>query len=236
MDTDKLINKIKKLLALGESNNVHEASLALQRARKLMDEHKISISDIEISKIVEHESQYGAFKKTPDYVMYLVNTVALLFQCRTMYTTRYHETKKSGYYRTTPIFVGFDPMPEIASYTYKVLYKQMMDARNQLTFYGSKKYKTWKKDSFCYGWVLGVYENIKHMVPERIMMEVESDSGLVKIDPIKTYIDNITTTTLKTRTNNSVDELSYNKGQEEGSKVQINKAVNHSKNIEKLIT
>lgn len=43
--------KIKKLLALSESSNEHEAKAALLKARELMAEHKISMSDtMEVDK------------------------------------------------------------------------------------------------------------------------------------------------------------------------------------------
>ncbi|HBN2420156.1 TPA: DUF2786 domain-containing protein, partial [Escherichia coli] len=45
-DQDKHIEKLKKLLALAASGNPHEAALALRRARKLMDVHGITHSDI----------------------------------------------------------------------------------------------------------------------------------------------------------------------------------------------
>ena len=39
--------KIKKLLALSESSNEHEAKSALLKAKKLMAEHKIAEIDLE---------------------------------------------------------------------------------------------------------------------------------------------------------------------------------------------
>ncbi len=50
-DQNKHIEKLKKLLALAASGNPHEAALALRRARKLMDVHGITHSDIAMSDI-----------------------------------------------------------------------------------------------------------------------------------------------------------------------------------------
>ncbi|HCS0104737.1 TPA: DUF2786 domain-containing protein, partial [Escherichia coli] len=52
-DQNKHIEKLKKLLALAASGNPHEAALALRRARKLMDVHGITHSDIAMSDIDE---------------------------------------------------------------------------------------------------------------------------------------------------------------------------------------
>lgn len=46
MDT-AIISKIKKLLALGESSNEHEAKLAMLKAQELLAKHKISLKEIE---------------------------------------------------------------------------------------------------------------------------------------------------------------------------------------------
>uniref|UniRef100_UPI0020234FC0 DUF2786 domain-containing protein n=1 Tax=Escherichia coli TaxID=562 RepID=UPI0020234FC0 len=56
-DQNKHIEKLKKLLALAASGNPHEAALALRRARKLMDVHGITHSDIAMSDIDETISQ-----------------------------------------------------------------------------------------------------------------------------------------------------------------------------------
>ncbi|MGT3574188.1 DUF2786 domain-containing protein, partial [Escherichia coli] len=57
-DQDKHIEKLKKLLALAASGNPNEAALALRRARKLMDVHGITHSDIAMSDIDETISHY----------------------------------------------------------------------------------------------------------------------------------------------------------------------------------
>ena len=47
MSKDKIIDKVKKLLALSESSNPNEAFLAAKRARRLMDQHSLTKKDIE---------------------------------------------------------------------------------------------------------------------------------------------------------------------------------------------
>src|SRR5699024_8808590 len=46
--SDKIINRIRALLAMGsDTSSENEAAIALKRARKLMDEHQVKLSDIE---------------------------------------------------------------------------------------------------------------------------------------------------------------------------------------------
>lgn len=51
MDT-KLIEKIKKLLALSESSNEHEAELSMLKAQELLAKHKLSLKEVKEFKII----------------------------------------------------------------------------------------------------------------------------------------------------------------------------------------
>lgn len=54
--SDSIVEKIRKLLALNLSNNEHESSLALQKAKKLAAEYDIDLSLIEIfTKVKKNE-------------------------------------------------------------------------------------------------------------------------------------------------------------------------------------
>lgn len=46
-----LMAKIKKCLALAQSANEHEAALALEKARALMEEHGVSAEDLQLSDV-----------------------------------------------------------------------------------------------------------------------------------------------------------------------------------------
>ncbi len=50
-----VMKKVKKLLALGQSDNVHEAALAIARAQQLMERHRISQAMLDISGSVDEE-------------------------------------------------------------------------------------------------------------------------------------------------------------------------------------
>lgn len=55
-DKEKILEKLKKLLALSKSDNPHEAALALQRAQKLMLAYNITQADLALSDIREGEN------------------------------------------------------------------------------------------------------------------------------------------------------------------------------------
>lgn len=51
-----VLDKIKKLLSLGKSDNVHEAALAIARAQQLMERHRITQAMLELSGEAQSES------------------------------------------------------------------------------------------------------------------------------------------------------------------------------------
>ena len=74
-ETEKVLDKIKKLLARANSNNPHEAELAMEKAQSLMMEH-----DLNLSQVQSHDSEYNeeqvreASRRTPEirFVVYIL--------------------------------------------------------------------------------------------------------------------------------------------------------------------
>lgn len=84
-DKSKLIDKIKKLLALSQSSNMHEASIALQKAQELMQEHQISNIHLIPEETMTHSpleqnivGQHYIWAKTLAYAC------AKMFDCTTL--------------------------------------------------------------------------------------------------------------------------------------------------------
>ncbi len=48
--SEKIIDKVRKLLALSTSSNEHEAALAAQRATEMLLKHNLSLADLEVKK------------------------------------------------------------------------------------------------------------------------------------------------------------------------------------------
>jgi Protein of unknown function (DUF2786). len=68
---DKLLAKIKKLMNLARKNtNPHEAALALERAQKLMREHRLTETDVALTDVSEASSA-GAPSNAVNIPMYM---------------------------------------------------------------------------------------------------------------------------------------------------------------------
>ncbi|BDE02465.1 DUF2786 domain-containing protein [Pasteurella multocida] len=82
---EKLLKKIKKLLALSKSNNPHEAAKALEMAQKLMAEHNVNSIDVEIS---ESDSKQKFSRKTGQYVHALASLIKRVFGVEAYFSNR----------------------------------------------------------------------------------------------------------------------------------------------------
>ena len=85
---DKLINKIKKLFALAENNpNEHESGQALIAARKLLDRHNLSVTDL-----TKKEDVLVTFVKDVNmpYTRIIFNSISRLYDCQYVLSNPHH--------------------------------------------------------------------------------------------------------------------------------------------------
>lgn len=80
MEQQKIIERIKKLLALSANNpNPHEAEIALKRAQKLLTEHDLSMSSITEVENEEVGESYG--KNVQKWTKIIYQAITELYQC-----------------------------------------------------------------------------------------------------------------------------------------------------------
>jgi len=83
---EKIVDKVRKLLALSTSNNVHEAASAAAAAQRLMQEHKLSATEISTEDNLDdmYELPVGAAGFTAIWKFELVTVVARAFFCEAL--------------------------------------------------------------------------------------------------------------------------------------------------------
>jgi hypothetical protein len=114
-DIERILEKVKKCLALAESDNAGESAAALRQARKLMEKHGITETAVKLSEV-----QAVRVEKTPaakDRAGRLVATVAGAFSCRPL------RNRVDG--NVVFEFIGKGVSPEIAAYTWDVLWRRL---------------------------------------------------------------------------------------------------------------
>lgn len=124
MEHRKIIDKICKCLRLSESGNPHEAAMALRQARRLMRKYRISEDLAREAIVAESVVDIGQAYTPPFWVLALANLVADTFDCRVFVARHYGRRPE---YR----FLGLDLSPELATYTFEVLLRQLTEAREE---------------------------------------------------------------------------------------------------------
>src|SRR5476649_2507146 len=134
-DQEKLLRRIRKLMALGSrNNNGHEAARALRLAQVLMQRHNLSEEDITLSAIREIECRqvYTDAVSIPGWLNALAAVVCMATGCRCWF----------GWYQTTTTggrerehrslhFYGLNERPEVAQYIFMVLARQLKEATKE---------------------------------------------------------------------------------------------------------
>lgn len=92
----KMIDKLRKILALAQSENEHEATLAAERGHAMLAEYNLTLDDLkeEISGIIKEE----LFKTASPWRRNLASSVAKLYFCRHYY--------RAGSPKDTHAFIG----------------------------------------------------------------------------------------------------------------------------------
>jgi hypothetical protein len=83
-DLDKIKDKIEKLLNLSLSDNEHEASLAMERALKLMNEHNLSRDEI-YKQAMESKTVYLDKYIAHEWILKLAGAIAKISGCYMVY-------------------------------------------------------------------------------------------------------------------------------------------------------
>ena len=181
----KMIDKIKKCLALSASSNTHEAAAALRQARKMMDEHNITDLDMQVSGVGERRAKAGAQNRPSNWETMLASKIADAFGCRVIFSGG--AWARSGEWR----FIGCESL-EVAHYAFTVLHRQAKRLRAEHIKATLKRCKpatkTRRADLFCEGWVRAVAGAISNYCgTEREHAAI--DSYMEKNYPILRHMD-----------------------------------------------
>ncbi|QPR28218.1 DUF2786 domain-containing protein [Edwardsiella hoshinae] len=164
MNKEKYLQKIKKLLNKARNNSSeHEAAAALRMAQKLMREHGVGATDVELMDITTANSKGAPSDavKFPNYVALLANAIFDAFGIEGVISWRY---TASGQPKRIIKFYGPNERPEVAAYAFDVLSRQLCRARAEFIS-GMRKNiksatKTARADAYCEAWVVGVRDSL----------------------------------------------------------------------------
>lgn len=226
VDRDRIIDKIRKCLALSQSDNQHEAASAMRQAQKLMKKYSIDAATVDLPTIKESAVRSIATVKHPvTWEAGLAHTVSKAFGLHWLWVRGNSMNRQMGIF----LLIGEDCQVEVGGYTMQVLQRQIGSARRGFISDLKSTYErmgrhlgnqiaTSLANDFCMGWVAGVYDKIEDFAnPERIENEMQKFIATE-------YGDDLAKTRVKGDAEN-VDLSAYRQGLKEAESVSIHRPI-----------
>lgn len=218
----KILEKIKKCLALAKSSNANEAASAMRQAQKLMDIHGVSTDDVAISDVESHMAKAGAGKTPPSHVAMLANMVAGAFGAEIVYAPAWDGERWHGRVE----FYGMNGAAEVAGYAFEVLGRQLKRDRNAYLATQPKRIKRTTKvrrgDLYAQAWVNAVASQV---VPHQ---RSEAEDKTIAAYQAKRWEEPLETRQARDNTKNmrSHDHGAIHQGYQDGKNVNFHQGVN----------
>ena len=226
METNPIIEKIKKLLALANSSNEHEAALAASHAQRLLSEHNLAMADIEAAHKPDKADKVEASvsKTLPKWLRILSAGVSTAFDCQAVH---YPSTGKM-------VFIGVGADVQIAAYTFAYLDRTARKLctnymKHQVSGTLPNRHRELMRQSYYLGAVTTISQRLreqKQQTPITPGALVPVKAGLIKkamgdIGPIRTV-----------RSRKSyIDSHAFNQGQDDGKQVGIQQGIGNTSHI-----
>lgn len=182
-ELDRILSKIKKCLALGESSEPAEAAAAMRQAQKLMVKYGIDQSTMELADIGEAEvrSRVSVSRIKP-WEGRVFGLVAKAFGCKLVWTkSNSYNSNVFGRFR----LIGLKTQVKLAEYTATVLMRKLIKARLDfmatLPSWLDRQEKGLRGDGFAIGWVEAIeptvhafadYDKLKPAIDQYVAKQI----------------------------------------------------------------
>lgn len=231
-DTEKILRRIKKCLALAESANEHEAALALRQAKALMDKHNISLNealqdDIDIIDGSSGKRSAGSYTRVE---LQLHSIVCAFFGCSLFVRRKW------------PVIAGVSPAPDICEYAIRVLTRQLRAGRKafveeQEHLLGGKispEHKRSINHAYSTAWIIQCREKIRDF-----SQGVTDEQQHAHQQAVEKYFNTGVVPNQRRRRvnlNSGLSALAYQYGMRDGQKAQLNHAMDGGKTGPRLLS
>lgn len=172
MTSNKYRDKVRKLFALAESSNPHEAERALAQAKKIMAKYNIKTEDTEIVTV---ESSNVPRPYLKDFETHMVGCVNAVSGCEAYMRTT---SLPGGKVKTIIHFVGTASDANMAAYSFEVLHNQVRLFQLDLK---KKDYTPPERNRASLAWSIAACEKLNEFfdykeVPEAVRDYFERES------------------------------------------------------------
>jgi hypothetical protein len=217
---EKIIDKIRKLLALANSSNEHEAALAASHAQRLLSEHNLAMADIETENKPQSADKVetNVSKTLPKWVRHLSAGVSVAFDCQAIH---YPSLGKMT-------FIGIGVDVQIAAYTFSYLEQTVRKLcnsymKNHVNDIVPNRHRELMRQSYY----LGAVSTITGRLNEQKIQTPITPGALVPVKEglIKKAMAEIGPTRSVRSRKSYINSHAYNKGQQDGQQVGIHKGI-----------
>lgn len=220
MENAPIIEKIKKLLALADSSNEHEAALAAGHAQRLLSEHNLAMADIEAARKPDKADKIdtAVSKSLPKWLRHLSGGVSNAFDCQAIHNPA------AG--RLTFIGVGADV--QIAAYTFAYLERTL---RKLCSAYikgnADSTTATRHRELMRQSYYLGAVSTITARLREQKTRTPVTSGALVPVKEglIRQTMSEIGTIRTMHSRRSYVNSDAYDRGQTDGSEIGLHRGI-----------
>lgn len=218
----KILDKIRKCLALCTSPNEHEAAAGLRQAQKLMQMHGVTDMDIKTAAVAEARAKASTWEHMKSWESSLAWTVGKIFGCKSYYTAGSSWRKELGDWA----FYGPKGRQELASHAFTVLQRIVVKRRAKfvagLPEHWSRGRKGAEAEAYISGFLATVLTQCAPLVPDAEETEALTLYGTKRGLVTKTF----------TGRGGSMD--AYNAGRADGSNNSLHVPMNGANETRRL--
>jgi hypothetical protein len=229
--TSQVLQKIEKLLALGESPNIHEAEAALKKATLLIEKYQLEqlcrLGDAEYRVVVIETGK----KQVATYKRYIIGILQDFFYVRVVLSQAY-VPMSNGLQKTFEL-MGTSENTAIAEYCYYFLENQLelMWKRVRKRMAGGGRTK---KNSYYLGVVLGFSQKLKEQQSTTVDTGHSQQNELLVLadQRLNNFVQMYFPRLKRSHSRRSrVDSAMYQKGVEEGRKLSLSEGVTKGRSV-----
>ncbi len=215
-----IIEKIKKLLALANSCNEHEAALAASHAQRLLAEHNLAMADIEAA----HKPDKAEKVETPvsktlqKWMRHLSAGVSTAFDCQAIH---HPATGKMT-------FIGVGADVQVAAYTFAFLDRTLRKlCTNYMKHHVSSAIASRHRELMRQSYYLGAVSTINTRLREQKIQTPVTSGALVPVKEglIRQTMNEIGNLRTVRSRKSYINADAYTKGQTDGRQVGIHHGI-----------
>jgi len=231
MNQNPIVEKIKKLLALSNSCNEHEAALAASHVQRLLSEHNLAMADIETSQKPEKADRMetAVARTLPKWLRHLSGGVSNAFDCQAVHNPA------SG----IMTFIGVGADVQIAVYTFTYLDKTVRRlCREYMTQRESDMVVGRHRELIRQSYYLGAISTINHRLTAQKRETPITPGALVPVKEglIKQAISDIGSIRTVRSRKSYINSGAFSQGQADGNSVGIHRGIENERSGNMFLT